>query len=346
MKEKKRSSNYLIWTIISSLLAILTIRAVLKQSEDISIGDLMVAIGSSDKGFFVLAAVATALYMWFEGIAIRSILKKSGYGRSSVKGLLYAASDIYFSAITPSATGGQPASAFFMIRDGIPTGIATATLVLNLTMYTISLIVLGIIAVVISPTAFAEFSRFSQFLISLGFITLSILTLVFFVLMKNEELIFKPLSKTISFLYDKKLIKEKERKLSRIEKISNDYKMCSDMISARKSVLFSAFLWNLLQRASQLLVPMFIFASLGGDKFKWAEVFSKQCLITVAYNFIPIPGGMGISDYLMIDGFSRVMGEQTAYTVEMISRGITFYLCVSVSGIITLIGYFAGKVRR
>ena len=346
MKEKKKKSKYLIWTILSPLLAILTIRVVLKQSRDISIDDLISAIGSSNKGFFLLSAIAAALYVWFEGIAIRSILKKFGYKRSSVKGLLYTASDIYFSAITPSATGGQPASAFFMIRDGIPTGIATATLILNLMTYTISIIVLGIMAVIISPTAFTEFSCFSQILIAIGVVTFSVLTLFFFVLMKNEELIFKPLSKIISFLYDKKLIKEKEHKLSRLEKINNDYKMCSEMISVRKSVLLSAFFWNFLQRASQLLVPMLIFASLGGDKFKLAEVFSKQCLITVGYNFIPIPGGMGISDYLMIDGFSRVMGEQTAYTVEMISRGITFYLCVSVSGIITLIGYFAGKVRR
>ena len=88
---------------------------------------------------------------------------------------------------------------------------------------------------------------------------------------------------------------------------------------------------------------MLIFASLGGDKLKMAEVFSKQCLVTIGYNFIPISRGMGISDYLMIDGFSRLMGEQMAYAVEMISRGITFYICVSISGIITLIGYFAGR---
>ena len=345
MKEKKKISKNLIWAIISSLLAVLTIRVVLKQSRDISICDLMRVIGSSNKGFFVLGVTAAALYVWFEGVAIRSILNKSGFRRSPVKGLLYSTSDIYFSAITPSATGGQPASAFFMIRDGIPTGIASATLVLNLIMYTISIIVLGIIAIIISRTAFAEFSRFSKFLIALGFVTLSILALIFFVLLKNEELIFKPLSKMISFLYDKKLIDHKERKLSRIDNIKNEYKMCSDMISVRKRVLFSAFLWNFLQRASQFLVPMLIYASLGGERFKLAEVFSKQCLITIGYNCIPIPGGMGISDYLMIDGFSRLMGEQMAYTVEMISRGITFYICVSVSGIITLAGYFAGRKR-
>ena len=48
---------------------------------------------------------------------------------------------------------------------------------------------------------------------------------------------------------------------------------------------------------------------------------------------------MGISDYLMIDGFTEIMGEKMAYSVELISRGITFYICVLISGLITLVGY-------
>jgi hypothetical protein len=52
---------------------------------------------------------------------------------------------------------------------------------------------------------------------------------------------------------------------------------------------------------------------------------------------------MGISDYLMIDGFLKTMSESMAYNVELISRGVTFYICVTISGIITLIGYMIGR---
>ncbi len=76
-------------------------------------------------------------------------------------------------------------------------------------------------------------------------------------------------------------------------------------------------------------------------------VFAKQCLITIGYNFVPIPGGMGISDYLMFDGFSLMMGEETALNVSLISRGITFYMCVLISGIITFAGHMlTGRNRR
>ena len=304
-----------------------------------SLGGMLKILRSSDKCFLCLGILAAAMFVWFEGVAICSILKRAGYSRSLKSGLLYSTSDIYFSAITPSATGGQPASAFFMKRDGIPMGIVTATLVLNLMMYTLSIIVLGTLSFLICPKAFSDFGNISKFFIGIGFIGLTVLALLFLLLLKKEELIFHPLLKMITFLYQKGWIKEKDRKLSKISKARNDYKVCSALISGKKSILLAAFAWNLVQRSCQLLVPMLIYLSLGGEKIKMAKVFAKQCLVTIGYNFVPIPGGMGISDYLMIDGFYRMMGRQMAYNVELISRGITFYICVSISGIITLIGF-------
>ena len=84
----------------------------------------------------------------------------------------------------------------------------------------------------------------------------------------------------------------------------------------------------------------------GGDKRNSFVIFAKQCLITIGCNFVPIPGAMGISDYLMIDGFTELMGWETAFSTEMISRGITFYICVAVCGLITLIGYLAGRKKN
>lgn len=345
MTGKKISKN-LIWAIISLILAVLTVRIVLKQSSDLSITDLCALLKTSDKLYLSLAIIASLLFIWFEGTAIRSILKRAGYKRSPLQGLLFSTSDIYFSAITPSSTGGQPASAFFMIRSGISVGITTATLVLNLMMYTLSIIVLGIISIIISPKAFMDFGTASKVFIIIGFVVMLLLATGFFLLLKKEALIFKPASKLISFLNKTKIIKHKEHLLEKIERVRTDYKACSDLISGHHGVLITSFIWNLLQRASQIMVPMLVFAALGGDQSLMPTVFSKQCLITMGYNFVPIPGGMGISDYLMIDGFDGIMGSAMAYSVELISRGLTFYICVLISGIITLTGYLIGNRKE
>lgn len=346
-KQKKKGINKnIIWAFLSGLLAILTIRIVIKQSKDISIKELLELVSRSNKILFGLSIIASALFVWFEGVAIRSILKSAGYKRGRMQGLIYSTSDVYFSAITPSATGGQPASAYFMHRDGIPSGVITATLVLNLMMYTVSIIVLGVMSIIVSPMAFLGFGTFSKILIIGGIVALSGLSAVFLLILKKGRTFFGILTRLINFAYDRKWIREKKRKLAKLAKTRSDYEQCSELIAGSKDVLVKAFMWNFLQRGSQLLVPMLLHLSLGGKAIEAPIVFAKQCLITIGYNFIPIPGGMGISDYLMIDGFKELMGEQTAFQIEMLSRGITFYICVSISGIITLIGYLIGRKKK
>lgn len=342
----KKVSNNRIWIAVSFVLAILTIHLVLKQSKTVSFKDITRYVTMIDKTYLILAIISSALFVLFEAVAIGSILRKIGYEKSKSKCLLYSTSDIYFSAVTPSATGGQPASAFFMVRDGIPVGVATVTLILNLMMYTFSILFLGLIALIIDPGVLHDFGNFSRILISVAAVFLLLLVLIFYALLKKEEIVFGPIYKFIHFLHRKRIVKDIDTRIAHLEKTKNDYKECSEIVSSRKGILMSAFIWNLLQRAFQMAVPMLIFAGLGGPKSRMTSIFAKQCLITIGFNFVPIPGGMGISDYLMVDGFNRIMGRHMAFVVEMISRGMTFYICVLLSGIITLIGYYAGKRRK
>ena len=331
------------WAVFSMALAVFTIWMVYKRSEGLSIKDIIEAASGANKFWFGLAIIASALFIWFEGVAICSILKGAGYKKKPLEGLVYSTSDIYFSAITPSATGGQPASAFFMMRDGIPGGVVTATLILNLMMYTISIVVLGIGAVIIDPKVFFGFSKVSKILIICGFTALTVLASIFMLILRKGDKFFDILAKFLTFLHKKKIIKKLDKKLEKLNKVKHDYSSCAEIISGRPEILTKAFLWNYLQRGSQILVPMLVHLSLGGKALDALKLFTSQCLITIGYNFVPVPGAMGIADYLMVDGFSGIMGREAAFRLEMLSRGLTFYICVSISGVITLIGYL---IRR
>ena len=338
-KKLNDTQKKIFWALFSLLLAGLTIWAVYEQSEGISIRDILAKISDANKFWLILAFIMSALFVIFEGVAICSILKGAGYKRNAFDGLLYSTSDIYFSAITPSATGGQPASAFFMMKDGIPGGVVTATLILNLMMYTISIVFLGICAILINHKIFFGFSTMSKLLITAGFVVLLFLAAFFLSILRKGEKVFNLVAKILTFLHKKKIIHKLDSKLKKLEKAREDYTSCSKIISGRSDILAKAFVWNLLQRASQIAVPMLVYIALGGTPQNALTLFVTQCLITIGYNFVPVPGAMGIADYLMIDGFSGLLGRDGAFELEMLSRGMTFYICVGLSGIITLIGY-------
>ncbi|MBQ9902219.1 MAG: flippase-like domain-containing protein [Clostridia bacterium] len=342
---KTNSDKYkkIFWAICSPMLAVLTVWLLLKQNQDVSMRDIAHTAAGADKLWLSLAAVSSVLFIFFEAFAIKSILKGAGFSPKFKNSLIYGTADIYFSAITPSATGGQPASAYFMIKDGIPGGVCTAVLMLNLMMYTLSIVALGITSIVISPSTFTEFNVPSKLLIWAGTAAQIALAVFFMTVLKKGDFIFDILERMIAFLGRKKILKNIPKKTGKLHKAKRDYSSCSMMFSGNYPLLLKAFLWNLLQRFSQIVVPSLLFISMGGNPLDSVRLFSKQCLITIGYNFVPLPGAMGVADYLMLNGFSELMEHDMAFHLEMLSRGMTFYICVSFSGLIAFAGYL---VRR
>ena len=334
------------WAVCSPLFAVLTVWLLLKQNQGVSIKDILHTAAGADKHWLLAAVISSIFYIFFECFALRSILKGIELQPKFKNSLVYGTADIYFSAITPSATGGQPASAYFMIKDGISGGVATAVLMLNLMMYTLSIVVLGISSIFISPSTFTQFNIPSKLLIWSGTAAQIALAVFFMAVLKKGDFIFNCLESLILFLDRKNIIRNTPKKISRLRKAKHDYSSCSEMFSGNYPLLIKAFLWNLLQRFSQIIVPSLLFISLGGTPMDSIKLFSKQCLITIGYNFVPLPGAMGVADYLMLKGFSDIMERNMAFHLEMLSRGMTFYICVSVSGLITFVGYLMQRRKK
>ncbi len=336
----------LFWMIFTLALSVLTVGTLLKQSESMSIETLVKKISEADLKWILIAILSAGSYVLLEAVALCSILKGIGSKIKLKNGIIYSTADVFFSAVTPSATGGQPASAYFMLKDGISAGVVSAALILNVMMYNASIIFLGIAAVIIAPKVFLDFKMTSKVLIVLGFIGLSLLSAFFMSILRGSDKIFPIIERFLKFLHSKKIIHRLEPRLEKLTKIQADYNNCSAAIAGKSIIMVKAFAWNVLQRAAQIVVPALVYLSFGGRSNLFASLFSKQCLITIGYNYVPIPGALGIADYLMIDGFSDIMSKKMAFELDMISRGLTFYICVTLSGLITLFGYLKGRKRK
>ena len=159
----RQNINTLICCIVTLILAAFTIYAVLKGSG-ISLNELIADLRDASLWGLIPASIGTLGFIWFEGEALRVIVRHMGYPTKRTQGFVYAAADVYFSAITPSASGGQPASAFFMMQDKIPGTAVMTALLLNLIMYTLAIITIGIADILLFPGIFLNFNLFCRIL--------------------------------------------------------------------------------------------------------------------------------------------------------------------------------------
>ena len=342
MADRKK----VIWNILSVIIAAVTIWAVFRFSGDISPADIISELRSARPLMLAAALAASFMYVGFEALSLRALLRGAGHRSGFLRPLLYSSADCYFSAVTPSATGGQPASAYFMTLCGIPAGTSVVILMVNLILYTLATLALGLVPLFTMPRLFAGFRDLSKLLIILGYIILSLLAVFFMTCLRNADMLRRPLEWTVGILCRMHLLRNREKHIADIDRLLDEYKKCASVIKGEGKAIITAFLMNLGQRASQIAVPVFVYLALGGDRAAAGGIFSAQCFVTVGYNCVPVPGSMGIADMLMIDAFTDLIGSDAAFTLEMISRGISFYLCTVFSGLVCIAGYIILRRRR
>lgn len=340
MKEIRKK---IIWFVVFIVLVALTLFTIIGQNKAFSIEGFKNFIFTASWQWIVMAFVSVFGFIVFEGLALVVLCRAFGYKIRWSRGIVYLTPDIYFSAITPSATGGQPASAYFMMKDKIPGAVTTIILLINLTLYAASIIVIGILCFLARPGMLAQFSVLSKCLIVAGFVIQFALMLTFLMLVYKEKIIIKIATSILKVLGRLHLVHHIERKQQHLLKVEEQYKECADAIKNHKKPLALAFVLNLLQRISLIMVSVCVFIAKGGAVSKVLDVFTTQGYVVLGSNSVPIPGAVGAADYLFIDGFGHLVSDPVS--IELLSRGISFYCCIIVCGIVTLLVYLVQGLK-
>ena len=146
----KKVRNHLLNIVFVLALLGLTLFILVKSNKELSWNDVRAFFGGCKPVYIVLAVCCMPVFLLAEAFSLKNIAAKFGYKTKFVSAFAYSSADAYYSALTPSATGGQPASAYYMVKDGIDAGSTTFILVFNLLGYTAAIFVLGVAAFLIS----------------------------------------------------------------------------------------------------------------------------------------------------------------------------------------------------
>lgn len=348
MEEKPmpKKKNKLLWSIAFVLIAAATVWAVTSQNRNFSGAAFMTYLRSAHKGWLGAAMLCALGFVLFEGAAVAAACRPFGIRVRPHHGTVYAAADIYFSAITPSATGGQPACAYFMMQNGISGMITTAALVANLMMYNLSIVAVSLFLFVFFPGVFAGYGVVSKLLILLGIVIQMLLVLLSALLLKNKRLLERVADSVLHFLCKIHLLRNEAEKREKLDAVMEEYGAELGCLRGKRRMLLRVFLYNFLQRTSVISVTVFVYLASGGSVANVPRLWAMQGFSLIGSNCVPIPGAMGVSDYLMLQGFGTVMPAQDAANLELLSRTLSFYSCIILCGVLTLVAYLLQNRRR
>lgn len=342
--KKKHWYSKVIWSLVFVAIAVISISVIVSQSRGFTWQGFVEYLSEASPIYVISAVLCMIGFILFEGISLVYIARCFGYKRNLFDALAYSSSDIYLSSITPSATGGQPASAYFMMQSGISGAVSTVILLLNLMMYMLAMVVFGLLSFILRPELFLSFDMVSKVLIILGATVQVGLVFLFWILLRKEKILFGFCNKILGFLEWLKILKKREKIEKRLESAMVRYRECAKMIAGKRRLVIGSFLFNLLQRFSLVMVTVCAYLGTGGTLAQALDIGAVQCYVYFGSNVIPMPGAIGVSDYILLDGLGNLVDDYAH--LGIFSRALSFYFCVLLCGILMMVAYFVYRAMH
>ena len=348
-EEAKRKINWrgLIIGAVIFVIVIAVTLIFLRFTTELRFLEMPGFVRGMDAKFVLLALACLFAYIVSEGRAMAAAASGIGIKIGIVRSTMYSCVELFFAALTPSASGGQPAVAYFMSKDGIKLSKSSTILLNNTLHYTLSLLVLGTFAIFWEgPAIFApERGKAFLWLFISGFIA-NILGLVSCLL-----LIFAPgLARTLltpvyRLLAKMHIIKDLDKSLASFEKAVADYGECQKLIRRNPTAQIKTFLWNMAQRFFNCAIAYCVYRGLGYADKSLVDILVIQILVIVAVNAIPLPGSVGASEMVHKQLYAGIYGV-FAVPAMLIARIFSFYIMVVIVGIVTVLSYISAVKKQ
>ena len=333
-----------LYSLVFLLLIGLTVFTICSHSTSFTGDSFREYVRAANPAGLAAAALCTLSYILLEGLALLAICRALGYRRRLKEGVLYSAADIYFSAITPSATGGQPASAVMMMRSGIPAAPTAVALLINVVLYTLSILLMAAAGLALHPGLLKLFGPASRILIWVGAGTQIALLAGLLLLVFHEPIFLRLADWTLKIGHKLRLIRDVESRKQKYAELRADYQQCSGALRGQWRLLLLGFAFNLLQRLAIVLAPVCVYLAEDGNIRRTGEAFAAQTMVILGSNAIPLPGSVGVADFLFLDGYQTL--TQSPVLLELLSRAISFYSCVVLCGALLLVHAAKRKLSK
>lgn len=334
MKNKKQ---YILSIILFLFLLIGTYYFVLR---DYSLNMFIDSIKNCKVIYIIMAFGCVFLYSFFASLYTKRMFYHFNKRINWYQAFGYLFTEVYFSAITPSSIGGQPIQMIEMKKDGVDYQINSVVVLLHTAIYKICLLILATLAFLLFYDDIFSQNRLFVILFSFGYITTLLLILFMIALIYSKRLIPKIIDILIFLGSKLHIVKDKEKLKIKVNEAISGYQRCAKFTKDNPKILIESFFILLFQRLSLLSISYLIYKSFGFNTLSYAELISFQVCLTLACDFVPTPGGVAISEGLLLQINKFIYGSMFATSAMILLRGISFYLFILFCGIFYVFFHF------
>ena len=331
-------------TVIMLFSIVLTVSIVLR---DHSLTMVSTALHGADWGWIAAGFFLMLLHMAFDAASMRllfrSFERRLGWGRA----LSYSCVGFYFSAITPSATGGQPMQAYYMRQDGIELSQSTFTLMVVTSFYQMLILLGGCLAIFIGHSYVTGLPHLIRWLLAFGALVNGFCAVILMSVFMQKKLAESLLRAAVHLLHKLHIMKNEEHWRKKVDESIEEYSKGGAYLKENPLVGAKVFGYTLLKITALNLVPYCACRALHIPHIRVLDFIMRQSLLNLAVTAVPLPGSIGASEGSFILLYQSILSPSKVDLAVILSRGISFYAILAVSGaVVVMLGRMQGRKNR
>lgn len=326
MKKKKNLLGFLLLAVLMTVTG-----SVLLKGQTVSL--LLANLKRLQPGYLVLGLGLMFGYVSCEAICSRQILRHLGHCVPLKHCLGYSLVGFYFSSITPSATGGQPAQIYYMSRDEIPVAHGALNMMLIASCYQVAALIWGgsIWMLVPSVREIVDGGLKLLLLYGAGMMLLLTLGMLMFMFLPGPS---RRLCGAVLTLAEKlHLLRKPEIARHRLEHMLSEYNRGAACVKKNPGLAVRVLALCLVQQGLLFSVPWSVYLAFGLSGAGWLQIAGLQALLTLAVCNLPLPGAVGPAEGGFVKAFGVLFGAELVTPAMLVSRGISFYAFLAISSV-------------
>ena len=245
---------------------------------------------------------------------------------------------MFFNAITPFSSGGQPFELYILKKEGIKVSDSLNVLLQHFITYQFGLIFTSTIAIILNRVFnILPDSLLLKKIVLIGYFANIIVMGIIIFISRAKKLNTKLFSKIFKFIFHFKFIKNREEKEKKFLQYLDDFYNSTAIMKNNKKNTILSFVYNLISLCFLYLIPVFIFYSFNNFSLDFLESYIASSFTFLIGSFVPIPGATGGLEYGFMDFFKVFIKSTTLLSAGMLLwRLITYYLSMFIGGLVLM----------
>lgn len=314
------------------LLMGVTVYFLLKDQE---LPQIINACQNAKPWYLAVGVILVLVFVCSESVIICYMMGTLKYKAPLKRCIRYSFIGFFFSCVTPSATGGQPAQVYYMKRDGLDISVSSLVLMVITVAYKGVLLILSGLAWITQRQFIQEHLGQVRYILIYGIIVNGLFITFLLMVIFKTSIVRTVCTAVVRRLARWGMIKHEDEQMKKITASLDQYHCAAMYLKSHGIVLINVFLITMLQRMSLFAVTWLVYRSFGLHGTNIWQIICIQTIIALSVDMLPLPGGIGASEASFLVMYEGIFGAAFVIPGMLLSRGISYYMLVLISGLVT-----------